>query len=435
MANTQFNTRIILRNDSTAKWLENEAKVLLKGEVGIEFLENGSPKMKIGDGVTQWKDLSYFGGEETHVIQVDEVDGETHVETITKNIPEGTTLHKGDIAVAKATVYIDSDAPANNKYAYTAYVYGDNGWAAMDGNYSADNVFFNEDMIVTTKVGTITELTNGSATFKVAGKSVKEALNALLAEEKDPVVTLPKITSITANNIKAYEVGTNVTVDYTINTDAGNYEYGPATGVTYAADAYNVAFNSETKNTKSGSFTALKVTDNTNLSITATATYSDGVVPLTNLKSNCAAKQIKSAATKAVTKGTVTGYRNWYTYVGSDLTTIDSVFVRKTSAKGSGKNATKVTLAVPAGTKRVMVAIPTGKLTDSDTTITGYTKRVKGCIDEKGMGLDIFAAGNFATSTVSVFDATGNSNGMDYIVYDYTNENGLSATNLIFDIG
>lgn len=97
MANTQFNTRIILRNDSTAKWLENEAQVLLKGEVGIEFLENGSPKMKIGDGVTQWKDLGYFGDEETNVIQVDEVDGETHVETITKSLPEGTTLHKGGI--------------------------------------------------------------------------------------------------------------------------------------------------------------------------------------------------------------------------------------------------------------------------------------------------------------------------------------------------
>lgn len=435
MATTQFNTRIILRNDSTAKWLENESQVLLKGEVGIEFLENGSPKMKIGDGVTQWKDLSYFGGEETHVIQVNEVDGETHVETITKNIPESTTLNKGDIAVVKAIVYIDSDNSVNNKYAYTAYVYGENGWAAMDGNYSADNVFFNEDMIVTTKVGTITELTNGSATFKIAGKSVKEALNALLAEEKEPVVTLPKITSITANNVKSYEVGTSVTVDYTINTDAGNYEYGPDTGVTYADDAYDVTFNGETKNTKSGSFSAITVTDNTNLSIVATATYSDGTIPLTNLKSNCATKQIKSDTTEAVTKGTIIGYRNWYTYVGNDLTTIDSTFVRGTTAKGSGKNAAKVTLAVSAGTKRVMVAIPTGKLTDSDTTVSGYTKRVKSCIDEKGMGLDIFAAGNFVTSTVSVFDATGNSNGMDYIVYDYTNENGLAATNLIFDIG
>ena len=35
----QLNTRIVLRNDSTAKWLEGKNQVLLKGEVGIEFLE------------------------------------------------------------------------------------------------------------------------------------------------------------------------------------------------------------------------------------------------------------------------------------------------------------------------------------------------------------------------------------------------------------
>ena len=34
---TELKTRIILRNDSTANWTANEATVLLKGEVGIEF--------------------------------------------------------------------------------------------------------------------------------------------------------------------------------------------------------------------------------------------------------------------------------------------------------------------------------------------------------------------------------------------------------------
>ena len=31
----QFNTRIVLRNDSTAKWLENKSQVLVKGEIGF----------------------------------------------------------------------------------------------------------------------------------------------------------------------------------------------------------------------------------------------------------------------------------------------------------------------------------------------------------------------------------------------------------------
>ena len=39
-----LNTRIILRNDSTANWLTNSNQVLLKGEVGIEFLTDGKVK-------------------------------------------------------------------------------------------------------------------------------------------------------------------------------------------------------------------------------------------------------------------------------------------------------------------------------------------------------------------------------------------------------
>lgn len=59
----ELKTRIVLRNDSTANWLNNLDQVLLKGEVGIEFLENGSVKMKIGDGAKTWEQLDYFGGE------------------------------------------------------------------------------------------------------------------------------------------------------------------------------------------------------------------------------------------------------------------------------------------------------------------------------------------------------------------------------------
>ena len=60
----QINTRIILRNDSSFNWAANENVVLLKGEVGIEFLSDESCKVKIGDGVKAWKDLEYFGGEQ-----------------------------------------------------------------------------------------------------------------------------------------------------------------------------------------------------------------------------------------------------------------------------------------------------------------------------------------------------------------------------------
>lgn len=60
---TELRTRIVLCNDVTANWLTNSSKILLKGEVGIEFLDDGKVKIKIGDGVKTWEQLDYFGGE------------------------------------------------------------------------------------------------------------------------------------------------------------------------------------------------------------------------------------------------------------------------------------------------------------------------------------------------------------------------------------
>lgn len=62
-----LNTRIVLRNDSTANWLASQSVVLLKGEVGIEFLESGKVKLKIGDGIKSWSELDYFGGESENI--------------------------------------------------------------------------------------------------------------------------------------------------------------------------------------------------------------------------------------------------------------------------------------------------------------------------------------------------------------------------------
>ena len=56
------NTYIVLRNDTTANWQAHSDQILLKGEVGIEFLPTGEKKIKIGDGVTRWADLEYSQG-------------------------------------------------------------------------------------------------------------------------------------------------------------------------------------------------------------------------------------------------------------------------------------------------------------------------------------------------------------------------------------
>ena len=60
--------RIILRNDSTENWsIVGEANVLFKGEVGIEFLADGTAKMKVGDGTSVWNDLPYVSNGEAGI--------------------------------------------------------------------------------------------------------------------------------------------------------------------------------------------------------------------------------------------------------------------------------------------------------------------------------------------------------------------------------
>lgn len=61
MAEITYNdVRILIRNDTTENWT-SENPILMKGELGIEKLANGSYMMKVGDGTSQWSSLKYVG--------------------------------------------------------------------------------------------------------------------------------------------------------------------------------------------------------------------------------------------------------------------------------------------------------------------------------------------------------------------------------------
>ena len=88
-----------------------------------------------------------------------------------------------DLEIAKGDIIIIKDLIADGKYQHTAYVFDGENWSAMDGNYNAENVYFDEDFVFTEKIGTVKTLTNGSATVSAAGKNVKEFLASLFAAE------------------------------------------------------------------------------------------------------------------------------------------------------------------------------------------------------------------------------------------------------------
>ena len=391
-----LNTRIVIRNDSTTNWLTNESAVLLKGEVGIEFLTDGKVKMKVGDGIKTWTQLPYFGGEEAKTFQV------SSLEEITE-----TELAVGDTAIVKTAIYTDAENEANNKYSYTGYVYNGSAWTAMDGNYNADNVYFSDDMLVTKEIGYIT-LNNGQGTIPSKGKNLSEVFEAMFVKEQNPTTTQPSV-NLTFSEAKAYEVGTVVSPTYSATFNAGSYTYGPATGVTVTSwEISDTAGN--TASTASGSFNDVTVTDNTNYKITAKANHTAGAIPLTNKKNEYAAGQI-AAGSKTKVSGAITGYRSFFYGVldtSSAEAPLTSAIVRGLT-NGGAYNASKTfTLNGSATAKRIVVAVP------SNSTRAG----LKEVILTSAMNTPVTDSYVKTTAAVKVEGING-ATAIDYTVWTY----------------
>jgi hypothetical protein len=60
-----------------------------------------------------------------------------------------------DILLSPGDIIIIKDIITGDRWQHTSYVYTGSAWAAMDGNYNAENVYFDEDFIFTTPVGTV----------------------------------------------------------------------------------------------------------------------------------------------------------------------------------------------------------------------------------------------------------------------------------------
>ena len=349
MAQT-INTRIILRNDSTANWLLNETQVLLKGEVGIEFLADGKVKMKIGDGTNAWSALPYFGGEESHVFEATLGAEETHSAAIARVVGAVEPV-KGDIAVIKTPIH-------GEKCEYTAYVYNGTEWAAMDGNYSAENVYFDEDFVFTKAIGTVTIPSSGSKTVTAAGKNLKEFFASIFAAEQNPSKTDPSV-SVTLTGAGSYEVGTKLTPSFSASFEDGKYTYGPEpTGATVSK--WEVTSTAgESFDAASGTCAELTVNDGTNYTVTAKATHSAGSYGKTNL-GNDSTIQI-AAGTKSKTSSAITGYRN--TFYGTMTTKpaeITAADIRGLAGKSGASlaNGSVFDVNVVVGAMRTVIAYP-----------------------------------------------------------------------------
>lgn len=351
MATNTVNVRLVHRHDTKTNWATKNP-VLLRGEIGIE---DDSGLFKIGDGVKSWDALGYANDAKTASHYEGEATAEeTDIEVINRTLTD-ITPKSDDIFIVKRTI-------SGTKISRTVYVYNGTSWIACVGNYDAENVYFDADLIATAPIGVVTIPASGSTTISAEGKNVKQVLSSILAQEKNPTATKPSAT-ITLTNAKAYEVGTTLNPAYTTKFNAGSYTYGPATGIT--ASSYSVTDGTTTKDTANGSFDTLTVGDSTNYKLSLTVAYGNGAIPKTNLGNDYAAAQIE-AGNATATSGAITGYRSFFYGVDDTDTAIDSALIRGLTNGGAYGAKTLATFGAHAGAKRVIVAVPANK--------TGVTK-------------------------------------------------------------
>ena len=354
MAEKIVNARLQNPYDTAENWKTNNP-VLKAGELGIE---SDTGLHKVGDGTSTWTQLDYAGTDKAAVGALIEA-AEDNMYALTPSGEEEDTAvlatvgspKKGDIAVIKRVIAAD-------KHSYTAYVYDGTKWEAADGNYNANNVYFDQDLIITANIGVQTVGSTGSKTLDTTGKNVKQVFDMIMAAEKNPTITQPSV-SVTCSQMGNYEVGTQVTPQFSVSLNAGNYQYGPATGVT--ATAYAVTDTDDNDSDQaSGSFPQITVADDENYSISATVTHTEGAVPKTNLGNDYAAGKI-AAGSKSATKGTITGHRKSFYGTTTDKgAATTSAIIRGLAGKSSGalKDGSTFTVPIPVGALRVLIAYP-----------------------------------------------------------------------------
>ena len=426
----ELNTIITLRQGTTEEW-SSSSVVLKTGEMGLEYLVDGSVKIKAGDDEHLWSELPYVGSDvkAANVFQVElsetDVDDIAAIEAQVK--AENAEKQNGDVAIVKTLI-------SEGKYSYTSYVYesaldteGENstfGWSAMDGNYSAANVFLKEKITLAGDYGKdsrndkITSIGNLRIGDEIAaGTSLQSLLMDMLSQRLQPSstptqpaasITLYMDGSTKKKTATSVEVGTTVNPYYVASLSSGSYTYGPATGVT--ASSYSVTSTGrktvdgatettaeDSATTSTGAFNSFVVDDDTNYKLSVSIPHNAGVVAHDNLGSESNPVVQIAEGTKTANSGAVTGYRAWFcgykngTNALADPKAITSEQIRNlgNSANGSWKSSMDVSQM-----KQMFFAAPAGKgykpvIKDASTTAP---QTVEDPITVSVTGVDGFSA-------------------------------------------
>ena len=367
----ELRTRIVLRHDTAAKWTEINP-VLKAGELGIE---TDTGLMKVGNEVSTWTALDYVNkfdavSSAAHY-DVEATEGQEDLDAIAAKLAEMNAEAKlDDVAIVKREI-------ANEKYSYTAYIHNGTKWTAMDGNYNADNIYFDQDFLVTEDIGAIKLGDGYSTTLNATGKNLSEVLTSVFAARKMPEVTPPSVTIKFLNSVKSVEAGTTITPEYECTFDPGSYSYDESTGVT--ANSYTVTDGTKVSPFEEGTMPEIVIGDQDGAAktykLSVTVDHTAGKNPHDNYGDEQPSLAI--AANSALTGETKANFSCYRNYFYGALTTssteepLTSDVIRTYLTAGGNYNASKVFSITASGyenPKRFVVAYP------KNTNRNGLTK-------------------------------------------------------------
>lgn len=318
--------------------------------------------------------------------------------------------------VAKAgDIFLITTIIEKKTYEQSSYIYNGTNWEAITGNVDADKVILTEDFLGSgnwTQFGNYTKTQTGTIDMKNKGMSVQAWLKGAVSKEEQPRITAnPAVSGFSLSGAKAVEVGTKISEASfgTANLSPGSYTYGPATEVvaqSFKVDriAQPTSFNKESvattaSGTDNNDGNGFIIGDGTEANVVSSLAYkvtvahNEGVQALTNWK-NPSNPPIKIAAgSKTQQTSAYTGFRKYFYGGTTDISEINSAYIRKLTNSTGAYRAQTLTLIVPAGSKRVVVACL--------ATVKGVAK----VINKSAMNADITSA--FVKSTVNVEGANG----------------------------
>lgn len=317
----------------------------------------------------------------------------------------------------KGDVFVVTTVVDGTTYEQAAYSYTGSDWEAMTGAVDADKVILRENITMAgnyTQFGNLNKSQNGTATLSAKGKSVADVLTEILSKRLQPTITAqPSVSGFNLTGAKGVEAGTKLaSASYTGATlSPGSYPYGPETGVTAtnwkveritdqatvqvaSADAASLSGGSD-DNGGAGFVIGDVGGENVvaSLKYRATATHGAGVTAHDNLGGDSDPAVAIAAGTKTKETAAYTPFRNVFYGASTDKPELNSAAIRALTPTGKAYAAGTLTINVPAGAQRVVIACIEGKA------------GVKQVINQTAMNADVTST--FVKSVVPVEGASG----------------------------